>query len=191
MRRLSRGGYNMICSGIVPSVVTATLRKFGFLNQCFVFFRTPVGASTATAFAATIGWAAIAQDFTFCVTEAEENEVVEVNHRDHTLGYVSFETQVNKKSVTEITYTFMDCATGDTVYVDFLESNRKKKNIGGTNVTAMAIAVRDLIADTQPSWGNNMDRLVEELVGIGATFQRAADEPLTCGCRMAYPEIER
>ena len=131
-----------------------------------------------------------AQDFAACSVETDDN-AEELAHRDHTLGYVSYETHKRHKSIVEITYTFMDCATGDTVYVDFLESHRKKKNIGGTNVSAMAIAIRELIADTQPSWGNNVDRLTEALDGIEAEYRREDEEPLSCSCRVAYPEIER
>ena len=131
-----------------------------------------------------------AKDFGACSVEGDDGSE-EAGHRDHTLGYVSYETHKRHKSIVEITYTFMDCATGDTVYVDFLESHRKKKNIGGTNVSAMAIAIRELIADTQPSWGNNVDRLTEALDGIEAEYRREDEEPLSCSCRVAYPEIER
>ena len=141
--------------------------------------------------ASLLGTAVVhAQDFSACSVEADDG-TEEMAHRDHTLGYVSYETQRRQKSVIEITYTFMDCATGDTVYVDFLESHRKKKNIGGTNVSAMAIAIRELIAETQPSWGNNVDRLTEALDGIEAEYRRESEVPLSCSCRTAYPEIER
>ncbi|MEO1563101.1 MAG: hypothetical protein AAFR98_06650 [Pseudomonadota bacterium] len=181
----------MTIFGCYYAMTRCVRRGWLVFNRYFSLLGTPLGAMLATLFAASLSWAVIAQDFGLCATEAEENDVTEVAHRDHSLGYVSYESQVSQKSITEITYTFMDCATGDTVYIEFLESHRKKKNFGGTNVAAMAIAVRDLISDTEPTWGNNVDRLIEELTAIGADFQKQTDVPLSCACRMAYPEIER
>ena len=139
----------------------------------------------------SFGIPAFAQDFGICTAEAEADGREEVNFRDHGLGFVSFETQENQKSFTAITYSFIDCATGDTLSVEFLESHRKKKAVKGTNVSALAISIREIFDEMVPSWGNNLEVLGEKLSTIDAEFETQLDLPQTCACKTAYPEIVR
>ena len=129
-----------------------------------------------------------AQDFAACVVD-EENIFV-TNHKDHGLGYVSYETKRNQTSIQDITYRFEDCSTGRGLDISFIHSQRKKKTFGGQNAVAVELAIRTTIEETNPSWTDSIIEVENRLLEQGVQVERVSVENDNCACVAAYPNLQ-
>ena len=137
--------------------------------------------------------AATAQSFAECQSAAQllDPPRNEINYKVHGQGYLSYENHKQIGSITEVIYEVVDCATGDTLMVDFQLSHRKKTIVNGKNLMAIAANIRGKVSTFVPSWGNEIERLQVELSEADIESRFVAEVPMTCACRTAYPDINR